>query len=885
MGFQRTLVGLVDFCRRHAVPVILTALLLAVFSGFYAAGHLGISTDTDKMFAETLPWRQRQIAFEKEFPQFNDLLVVVIDAKEPEEAEATAAGLAAALASDHTHFRSVTRPDALPYLKKEGLLFLSINQLEKLLNRTIDAQPFLGQLAKDPSARGLFAALGLMGQGLQQGQVDLKPYDTALSGFSRAIASALRGVPEPLSWARLLGGSAADLGGPYKFVLAQPVVDNGALEPGGAATAAIRAAAARLPFVQAGDARVRITGNVALADEEFASVAEGAVAGLAGSIVLISLWLYLAARSWRLIVPILSTLMLGLMLTLLFAAAAVGTLNLVSVGFGILFVGIAVDFAIQFCVRYREIRREYPDPAEAINETGRRVGGQILVAAAATAAGFLAFVPTDFRGVAELGLIAGVGMLIAFACTMTFLPALLTVFRPRGEHAEVGFRWAVPLDGVVRRRRYPLLAFFAAVAVLGAVLVPRLSFDANPLHTKNPNTEAMRTLNDLINSPLTNPFTSDILASNVDDAASLAERLRKFPLVSSVLSINSFVPKDQKAKLAQIQDAALLLGPTLIPVKEALPPTAEQIRRAAESALEQITPALAKTPDPALAELARALRRVAAAPDRVVLAINEVLTRFLPMQLDQLRTALSAEPASLRSLPASLARDWVLPDGRARIQVLPTPAASTTSGLARFVDEVTAVAPDAGGPAVTIEATSATIVGSFRSAAIAAVVAIAVILFVALRRLPDVGMVLAPLLLSALMTVIVMVGTPLPLNYANIIALPLLLGVGVSFNIYFVMNWRAGRAAMLGSATARAILFSALTTGTAFGSLALSAHPGTASMGQLLLISLGCTLVASLVFVPALLAAVPRPGAVDRGAAALQRATGGSRGVDCEQRD
>ena len=157
---------------------------------------------------------------------------------------------------------------------------------------------------------------------------------------------------------------------------------------------------------------------------------------------------------------------------------------------------------------------------------------------------------------------------------------------------------------------------------------------------------------------------------------------------------------------------------------------------------------------------------------------------------------------------------------------------------------------------VTIVATSATIVGAFRSAAIIAVVAITIILFLALRRVLDVALVLAPLILSALLTLLVAVLLRLPLNFANIIALPLLLGVGVSFNIYFVMNWRAGRHAVLGSATARAIVFSALTTGTAFGSLALSAHPGTASMGRLLMISLACTLVASLIFIPALLSSV-----------------------------
>jgi uncharacterized protein len=260
-----------------------------------------------------------------------------------------------------------------------------------------------------------------------------------------------------------------------------------------------------------------------------------------------------------------------------------------------------------------------------------------------------------------------------------------------------------------------------------------------------------------------------------------------------------------------------------------------------------------------LAEISGDLAKLAVAPDPVVIAADRALTRFLPAQLDQLRTSLEVEPVTLQMIPPDLARDWVLPDGRARVQLLPKAEARNSKGLAEFVAEVTAVAPEAGGSAVTIEATSATIVGAFRSAAIAAVISIAIILYLSLRRVLDMSLVLAPLLLSSLMTVVVIVVAGLMLNYANIIALPLLLGVGVSFNIYFVMNWRAGQTSMLGSATARAILFSALTTGTAFGSLALSRHPGTASMGTLLLISLGCTLVASLVFIPALLASIPRP--------------------------
>jgi hopanoid biosynthesis associated RND transporter like protein HpnN len=861
MILSRLLVGLVECGRRNALAVLLGGVVLAVLSGALAGARLGVTTDTDRMFAASLPWRQQAVAFDRAFPQFTDLLVAVIDAATPETADATAAALAERLAADKTHFVSVRRPDASAYFDREGLLLLDKTALQGLMDGTIDAQPFLGQLVVDPSARGLFASMALLGVGVTQGQADLGPYLPALENFHRAMAGALAGHPTPLSWDRLLGGGASNLQGKFHFVLIQPKLDYGALEPGGAATAAVRAAIAGLEFVKAGAAHVRITGAVALADEEFATVAHGVLAGLVVSVLLITLWLFLAVRSWRLIVPILATLGLGLMLTLGFAALAVGTLNLISVGFGILFVGIAVDFAIQFCVRYREARFQFADQAEALAATARRAGGQILIAAAATAAGFLAFVPTDFAGVAELGLIAGVGMLIAFVCTLCFLPAVITLCRPAGEPAEVGFAWAARLDPLLARRRRSLLGAFAGIFVLALAVSPRLGFDSDPLHTKDPTTEAMVTLNDLMASPLTNPYSIDVLAPDLDQAGKLAEKLDDLTLVGDVLTLDSFVPTEQDAKLAIIADAASVLGATLAPRDPAAPVNPEQIRMAAATALAQIEPALAKLPqDHPLAVIADDLKRLVVAPDAILLAMQDALTRFLPGTIERLRTALAAKKVTRADIPPEIARDWVLPDGRARVQVLAKSGALDSQSLSLFVAQVRTVAPEAGGSAVEIVESANTIVGAFRSAAIGALVAITAILFVALRRPLDVAVVLAPLLLSGAMTVLVCVVTGLQLNFANIIALPLLLGLGVSFNIYFVMNWRAGQHDVLGSATARAVIFSALTTATAFGSLAASRHPGTASMGTLLLISLCCTLVASLVFVPALLASLGEPG-------------------------
>ena len=860
---------------RRPWPVLLLGLLLAAGSVWLAATRLQVTTDVDGLFAATLPWKQREAELKRLFPQFTDLVVAVVEADAPEMADATAAGLAAALQADPAHFRTVRRPDVSPFFAQEGFLLLDKPVLQSLLDQTIDAQPFLGQLVADPSARGLFSALSLVAMGVEQG-ANLQAFEAPLRGFHQALAGVAAGRAAPLSWQRLLAGQVSELGGPYRFVLAQPVLDYGALQPGAAATDALRAAAARLEFVAAKQARVRVTGSVALADEEFATVAQGAVAGLVGSLVLVVVWLALAVRSWRLIVPIVLTLVLGLLLTTGFATLTCNPLNLISVAFAILFVGIAVDFAIQFCVRFREVQLHAADINEALAGTARRAGGQILVAAGATAAGFLAFVPTDFTGVAELGLIAGGGMLIAFACTLLFLPAALAVFRPRAAAAEVGFGTLRPLDRLLERRRWPVLGAFGLLAALGAAALPRLQFNSDPLSTKDPTTEAMRTLADLAANPLTNPYTIDILAPDAAAADAVAARVARLPLVGQVITLGSFVPAEQPEKLALVADAAGLLGPTLAPRSPAAPVTPADVRLAARTALSQMDRALPRLPaGHPLAEVAADLRALAAAPDDRVMAANAALTRFLPDQIGRLRLALSAAPVTLAGIPPEIARDWRLPDGRVRVQVAAkleaagntgaagnegatgSAGAASSAGLRAFAEQVQAAVPEAGGSAVTIAATARTIIGAFERAAAGAFLAITLILFAALRRVRDVLLVLAPLMLSGLLTVLAAVLLPLPLNFANIIALPLLLGVGVSFNIYFVMNWRGGQRGHLASPTARAVVFSALTTATAFGSLALSRHPGTASMGTLLLLSLGCTLLASLVFVPALLATMP----------------------------
>ncbi|GBQ22894.1 hypothetical protein AA12717_1326 [Gluconacetobacter sacchari DSM 12717] len=848
---------LVAVCARHAVLVLLLFALLVGGAVLCSMKRLDVTTDTGTMFSSSLPWKKRSDELARLFPQNQDQMVAVIDADIPEEAQATARELAARLRHDTTHFLSVTIPQDDPYLVRNGLLFLDQKSLGTVLDTIVTAQPFLGGLAADPSGRGLFDALSLIALGVAQGQADLKNFQPALEAFATTLEQAADGSPQPLSWERMLAGSLADMAGKYVFVVTRPRLDYGSFQPGGEASDAMRKAIAGLEFVRSGHARVHITGDVQINDEEFATVAQGMVAGLAGSLVLVTLWLFLAVRSWRIIVPIVMTLIVGLVLTTGFAALAVGTLNLISVAFAVLFVGIAVDFAIQFSVRFRAQRLPsglIPPIRTALEHTGEETGHQILVAAMATMAGFLAFTPTAFVGVAQLGLIAGFGMLIAFTCTVTLLPALLLLFHPPLDQQVAGFAFARPADRAVRVYRTQILSVFTFLAVLGAALIPVLTFDADPLHTKDPHSEGMRTLKLLMKDPQSSPYGAEVLVPDLKHAQALADRLSRLPMVDDAMWLGTLVPDDQTPKLAMIQDTASILLTTLVVPHPRPAPDAAALRAAAAKSAHDLGGVLDRLdPRDPLRRIQAALDRLSHASDDRLMAANTALVRFLPGQLDQLREMLGAHAVTLDDVPPSIRRDYLLPDGRAVVSVHPKAGMDSNAELRRYVTEITSVAPDAGGPAIEVVESAATMVHAFVFAALSAIGMIAVILLVALRRVLDMALVLAPLLMSALMTVILIIMVPEQLNFANIIALPLLLGVGVSFNIYFVMNWRAGVRAPLSSPTARAVLFSALTTSTAFGSLAASHHPGTASMGRLLLLSLACTLLATLIFVPALL--------------------------------
>lgn len=851
----RIMTAIVEWCWRHAKLVALASLVVTVLLGAYAATHLDLDTDENKMLSSELPFRKAERSIDQAFPQGTDLLVAVIDAPTTGEAESAVNRLQERLSTRKDLFKDVRRsPDEL-FFRQHGLLFLPTDSLTELSDRLIQAQPMLGALSRDPSLRGMLGAVDMALEGIARGQMgidDLVPLLAHLDEPASAIADG--GTASPLSWQSLFG-DVASRDQPRRFLITQPILRYDDLVAGAQASDAIRQAAHDLGLTPDRGIRLRLTGQVALADANFATVAAGVEISAPLSLLAVSLLLFFAVRSGRVVIAILLSLVVGLVATGAFAALTVGTLNPISVAFAVMFVGIAVDFAIQFVVRFRDERHRSGESTRAMAATARGMAGPLSVAAVATAVGFLSFLPTAYTGVSQLGLIAGGGMIIALIVDFTVLPALLALLPAPAEKDAVGLPLA-RLDSWLARHCGAVVGLAGVLAVIGAVLLPSLPMDFNPLHLQDPRDEAVSTFLDLARDPDNGSYAIDVLTPSRSDAQALADRFDPLPEVSRTMTIDSFVPDHQDEKLAVLQDLASLLGPTLSPATVLATPAPEALIEALTATatkLENVvgTDARAKT-------LATHLRQITLIGPKGALELQQALTNGLSDQMATLRQMLRVTPVSFADLPSELRREWLTEDGRARVQVVPKADLEDRAAMMQFVKTARAIAPNATGVPISIEQSGMVVVHAFEQAGLSALAAIAILLGLMLRRWLDAILVVLPLVMGALFTVIGLVWSGISINFANIIALPLLLGIGVAFNIYYVVNWRAGVTGPLQSATTRAVLFSALTTGSAFGSLAVSPHLGTASMGLLLFLSLGLSVLTTFIVMPALFALLAR---------------------------
>jgi len=819
---------------------VLAGLMLLVLVSGAGVMQLRVDTDSSRMLNPDLPFQERAHALNEAFPEIKNSVAVVVRGPRPDAVEAAVATLTRAL-GEAPAVASVFAPSADPFFLENGLLYLSEAELEDRLTTLSKASNLIAAIRADQTVPGFVAALD-EARSLAEG-ADLDPgvLDALYAEAAAVIEAAAEGRMRGFSW---LGAFEAAPGGTLRVISVTPELDFSRVSPAKPTLQEIERAIEALPAEIAAEVEVGVTGDPALRAEELASVIARLGLSLGLSVLIVAVVLWLALRTAARVGLALGALVLTLVYTTGFAGAAIGALNLVSIAFIVLMVGLGIDFAIHVMAHLDEDARTAPGE-DPLRRTGRALGPALILTALSTSAAFLAFTLTDFIGMAQLGLIGGAGVIIAFVVTITLLPAAVALAPSLARGAPRG---RVPRVGTARWGAWVALAVGLAAVWIGA----GARFDADPMSLRNPDARSVAVYDWLLAEPDQAPLRLSLIAPDEAEAEAAAARLKALPEVRRALWLGALVPQDQDDKL----DLVDIYWPSM---EFAATGEAVALADARARALSALSEALRGQEGGAMALREAITFYAAAKTDDTDARLRDALFRFFPVLTTRLVSQLEVDTVAAGDLPPALRRRFVAPDGGFRVEIVPEADISEPAARRAFVAAVAEAAPEAGGPPAQIEGASETVAGAMIEAAAIAFGVAGLLALLALGRLALVAAILVPVALAGAVTMAASVLLGLPFNYANIIVLPLLIGIGVDSGIHLALRTeRDGQ--VFDTATPQAVAYSALTTIGAFATLGLSEHQGTASMGIMLAIALLAAIVMAFALTPPLVRLAGRVG-------------------------
>lgn len=844
---------------RFPWTLLIVSLLLCIGTAYYVYNHLSINTNTAEMLSPDLPFQQNQQHIDTAFPQDAATTILVVESNTPEETAQAAVKLATLLSKKQETFESVYIPSENTFFQQHALLYLELPDLEILAKKLTDAQPFIGHLAQNYSLDGLFEIITLaLNQHDQSLPMDLNPL---LLAIDNNLTQQLNGQPQALSWQTLLADNKLNADAKRVIVIAKPKLHFDAMLPAELAQNAAHAAANSVmsdnPAV-----KIRITGEPALEHEELESVSTGAeIAGIA-SLILVFVVQWVGFRSLKLLIITYIVLVAGLIFTAGFASITVGHLNVISIAFATLYIGLGVDYAVHICLYYRERRVRGYSNAEAIHHSMSGVGSSLFLCALTTSLGFLAFIPTDYSGVSELGIISGGGIFIGLLISVTVLPALLCVMpvnNPKPIKSAFAPQWIVTFPF---HYSTPIRIVSILLGIGACLVLTNLTFDSNPINLRDPNSESVSTIKELLKSKNDSPFAVTALANSLDEANKLAEKMGKLSAVHDTITLSSFVAKDQEEKLAILDDLNLMLGNQLKNFNATL--NNNDQKAALIKFNNELKKAIAdNSPNAPIATLQQLQQRIetflqqadsSANPAASYSQLEKNLLGLLPYTMERLRTSLTASEFTLNDIPAEITTHWLSTNGLYRILISPEKDQNDPDNQREFVTQVQSIDNTVSGLPVANQAGGDAVIKAFVQAFGGAFTVISLLLWATYRNFKHMTLVIMPLLLAALLTGATNVLLNNPFNFANVIALPLLLGMGIDSSILIMHRLHFNlqeNENLLHSSTTRGIIFSSITTLCSFSSLSFTSHQGMASMGLLLSIGLFFTVICSLIVLPA----------------------------------
>lgn len=884
---------------------VVLALVLAIASLFYTARGLGFRTSRQDLLSPHARYIQLYKEYSRDFGDL-EVLVIAVEGSEVRRVKAFADSLSTRLKADSAHVRRISYKVSPDDFKGKALLYLSEKELANLAKRLGDSRDLLEEFPLSPQLSQLLtfvnreissALVGHLLSGLLGGETKketAKGRDPVDLGFlSNLLTQMVRQLERPTPyvspWESMLiekgglGGNQYFLSDDerFLFVFVEPVEKEGSFTGAKEAIAAIRRTVREVqkqfPEIQAG-----VTGLPALANDEMVRALPDST--LATVIAFAATLVLLVIPFRRMVRPLLALLVLATAIawTLGFVTLTIGYLTIFSVVFVSMVVGIGIDYGIYLLARYEEERFLGRSLWDALETTILNSGPGTVAGALTAALAFYVLGLTDFRGLQELGFIAGSGILLSWIAMVTMLPACLVLYDRRREGrrnlpgpstlAERHYR--VGRVGLLERLyRWPALILLAAgvFTLFSGFALTRVAFDYNLLRLQAKGTESVAWEEKILRSNTErSSWYAVVTAKSLEGAGNKQAALEVLPAVSRVDSFLSLIPAHQEEKLALLGEVNTILRGVPTTVGAPGPVDLEEI----STALDQLRFKLRDHPDAWSSERrpeALAIRKVRGLIEEFQSKLTLVdpdgaranleryqgaLARDFADKLAFLRRNLAQSPVGPQDVPPALRDRFVGKSGRFLLQVYPKGDIWERPQLTEFISEVRGVDPDVtGAPVISYESMGMMKEG-YKNGVIYALIAVLLVNLYLFRRPQEALLALVPLLLGTLWTLGLMKLFDLRFNMANVFGLPLIVGAGAEYGINVVLRylegWRSG-APPIARSTVVAVLLNGLTTIAGFGSLMVASHQGIFSLGLLLTLGISANLLSALLVLPPLL--------------------------------
>lgn len=893
--------ALVNFAYKSPWLLLGLANLLCVGCMVYAGMRLEFATDRAALVDQNERFRALSDKFQQEFPD-NEELLVVIDGGVTTQRERFADELADRLRAKPELFSDIFTKVELPFLRHQALLYLDLKDLETLRESLAKAQGMVSALANQGDVGKLLAATtsnieemlpvlnSILGQLVKSLQTRGRyPYE---SPWQAALFAQQQGAkPDEahtdfLREARRTAFYNTLANDRIHLLLARPSHDSGD------AINTLRSEVKRLKPAYP-ELNIGITGELVLDQDEMESSISDSTRATVWSLLLVVIMFALSFKNpWR---PAMALFALGLSVgwTIGFTTLAVGHLNLLTVTFATMLVGLGADFGIHIIYGYEEERAAGNEPYQAMLQTMGHAGVENMTGAVTTAIAFWAICFTDFRGVAELGLIAGTGVLLAFLAMATVLPAMIFLQdrnqkQPPVEDPRPAWGWVFSvLERWVLAKPVYVFLLCLGMTAWSLLRIPEVTFDYNLLNLQSSSLQSVQTELKLLSSEEHGILFAVSLADDLAQAEALSAKFSALHSVSKVESVTPLVPKDYEAKAPVLQQIVKLMGTIPLPNPEdpATSSTGRGLRKMAdgfmllESTFREAYPRLVSSPDPQVRADAQEFKRIldtlfATLQKMGPGPISDSVSVFQANLYGDLRSMLSFmkdqradQPITLQNLPAPIRLRSIGKSGKILVRVYPKGNPWDRDDLRVFVQEVQKVDPDIIGTPVMVYYHTESLKRAFELSGQYALGAIAIILLIHFRNLKNTLLALLPKVVGVIWMLGLMAHFHVLFNPANFMALPLILGIGLIFGVHVVHRLLEDPfEGIFNHSTGPAIALSAGTTMAGFGTLMIAKHQGIASLGFLMTAGVGANLVTSLVLLPALMRLIskrPEGTAVD----------------------